>query len=65
MSQFRLAEINVGRLPVGRRPAVEEGWGKVETLRRLGPSGQAFTLRHMFPAPDANEAPPPVLDECA
>ena len=26
---------------------------------------QAFTFRNPFPAPDANEAPPPVLDECA
>ena len=25
----------------------------------------AFTFRNRFPAPDASEAPPPVLDECA
>jgi hypothetical protein len=52
-------------VPVGRFPTVEEGMGKVETLRRLGPTAQAFTFRNPFPAPDANEAPPPVLDECA
>ena len=52
-------------VPVGHRPSVEEGWGKVQTLRRLGPTADAFTFRHTFPAPDANEAPPPVLDECA
>lgn len=52
-------------VPVGYRPTIEEGWGKVQTLRRLGPTAEAFTFRHTFPAPDANEAPPPVLDECA
>jgi hypothetical protein len=52
-------------VPVGHRPSVEEGMGRIETLRRLGPTAQAFTFRDIFPAPDANEAPPPVLDECA
>jgi Domain of unknown function (DUF3291) len=52
-------------VPVGHSPTVEEGMSKVETLRRLGPTAQAFTFRNPFPAPDANEAPPPVLDECA
>jgi hypothetical protein len=37
----------------------------VQTLRRLGPTAEAFTFREIFPAPDANQAPPPVLDECA
>jgi hypothetical protein len=44
---------------------VAEGWGKIETLRRLGPTAAAFSFRSLFPAPDAAEAPPPVLDECA
>jgi hypothetical protein len=52
-------------VPIGHRPSVEEGWGKVEALRRLGPTPEAFTFRHTFPAPDADESPPPVLDECA
>ena len=52
-------------VPVGHRPSVAEGWGKVQTLRRLGPTAEAFTFRTTFPAPDANQAPPPVLDECA
>jgi hypothetical protein len=52
-------------VPIGDTPTVEEGMGKVETLRRLGPTAQAFTFRETFPAPDADEAPPPVLDECA
>jgi hypothetical protein len=52
-------------VPVGHRPSVAEGWGKIETLRRLGPTAEAFTFRTIFPAPDADQAPPPVLDECA
>ena len=52
-------------VPVGHTPTVEEGWGKIETLRRLGPTAEAFTFRTIFPPPDADEAPPPVLDECA
>ena len=39
--------------------------GKIETLRRLGPSAAAFTFRDVFPPPDSAVAPPPVLDECA
>jgi hypothetical protein len=52
-------------IPAGHLPAVEEGWSKVETLRRLGPTADAFTFRRPFPAPDAEQVPPPVLDECA
>lgn len=52
-------------VPAGHIPTVEEGMGKVETLRRLGPTASAFTFRTPFPAPDADEAPPPVLGECA
>ena len=51
--------------PIGHRPTVEEGWGKVQTLRRLGPTAEAFTFKTIFPPPDAEVAPPPVLDECA
>jgi hypothetical protein len=52
-------------VPAGHIPTIAEGWGKVETLRRLGPSPEAFTFKTPYPAPDADEAPPPVLDECA
>jgi len=51
--------------PIGRRPLVEEGWSRLETLRRLGPTAEAFTFQHPFAAPDAEKAPPPLLDECA
>jgi hypothetical protein len=52
-------------VPAGRTPTVAEGMARIDTLRRLGPTAEAFTFRTPFPAPDANEAPPPVLDECA
>jgi hypothetical protein len=52
-------------VPIGHTPTVAEGMARIETLRRLGPSAEAFTFRTIFPPPDADEAPPPVLDECA
>ena len=52
-------------VPAGHRPTVAEGWGKIQTLRRLGPTAEAFTFKTIFPPPDADIAPPPVLDECA
>ena len=52
-------------VPLGHRPTVEEGMGKIATLRRLGPTTEAFTFRDIFPPPDSTVAPPPVLDECA
>ncbi len=36
--------------PAGRLPTVEEGKGRLELLRR-GPTREAFTFRHHFPAP--------------
>ncbi len=52
-------------VPAGHIPTVAEGMAKIETLRRLGPTAAAFTFKTPFPAPDAEAAPPPVLDECA
>ncbi len=52
-------------VPAGHRPTVAEGWGKIQTLRRLGPTPEAFTFKTIFPPPGADIAPPPVLDECA
>jgi hypothetical protein len=52
-------------VPAGHTPTVAEGMGKIETLRRLGATAEAFTFRTIYPAPDADVAPPPVLDECA
>ena len=52
-------------VPAGHIPTVAEGMARIETLRRLGSTAEAFTFRTPFPAPGADEAPPPVLDECA
>jgi len=52
-------------VPIGHTPTVEEGMAKIDALRRLGPTAEAFTFRTIFPPPDAETAPPPVLDECA
>jgi hypothetical protein len=52
-------------VPVGHTPTVEEGMAKIDALRRLGPTAEAFTFRTIFPPPDAETAPPPGLDECA
>jgi hypothetical protein len=52
-------------VPAGHIPTVEGGMGKIALLRRHGPTAEAFTFRDIFPPRDAEEAPPPVLDECA
>ena len=52
-------------VPKGHQPSVEEGMAAIERLRRFGPTAEAFTFKTPFPAPDAAEPPPAVLDECA
>lgn len=52
-------------VPVGHQPTPEEGIARLETLRRRGPSPDAFTFKTVFPAPDCVEPPLPILDECA
>lgn len=51
-------------VPKGQTPTVQEGMARLDTLRRLGPTPEAFTFRQPFPAPDGVPAEP-VLDECA
>jgi hypothetical protein len=52
-------------VPEGHRPGVAEAIAKLETLRRHGPTAQAFTFRQSYPAPDAVESRPLDLgDEC-
>jgi hypothetical protein len=51
-------------VPAGHRPTPAEALARLETLRRLGPSVDAFTFVQPFPAPDGGEVAP-VLDECA
>lgn len=51
-------------VPEGHRPNVEESMARLATLERRGPSPEAFTFRHPFPAPGAASVTP-ILDECA
>lgn len=52
-------------VPAGHEPTVAEAVGRLALLRRKGPGAEAFTFRELYPAPDAQAAPPPVLDRCA
>jgi hypothetical protein len=46
-------------------PTVAEAIARLEQLRRKGPHPEAFTLREIYPAPDAvNEQPIGFEDEC-
>jgi hypothetical protein len=38
-------------IPVGHRPTVDEARGRLDRLRRDGPTVDAFTLRTPFPSP--------------
>jgi hypothetical protein len=52
-------------IPEGHRPSIAEAIARLETLRRQGPTAQAFTFRQSFPSPDAVESRPLDLgDEC-
>jgi hypothetical protein len=53
-------------VPRGHRPDIAEGIERLELLRRLGPTPQAFNFRNAFPAPDASAdaAPNASGDEC-
>jgi hypothetical protein len=51
-------------VPAGHRPTVAEGLARLETLRREGPTSEAFTFREPHPARGESPAQP-VLDECA
>jgi len=53
-------------VPKGHRPSVVEALAKLEVLRARGPSAEAFTFRHAFPAPDAARSRAPAIlgSEC-
>ena len=51
-------------VPVGHTPTPQEGIARLETLRRLGPTTEAFTFREPFPAPGVAVALPSVLETC-
>lgn len=51
-------------IPAGHIPTIDEALQRLAVLERLGPTAEAFTFRHPFPAPDATPVAP-VLDKCA
>lgn len=40
-------------LPAGCLPSAEEGKARLETIKRLGPTPEAFTFKKAFPPPDS------------
>lgn len=51
-------------VPKGHRPSVVQAAERLQLLRTQGPSADAFTFRHAFPPPDAQESPISFGDEC-
>jgi hypothetical protein len=49
-------------IPASHVPTVEEARERLERLRRLGPTAEAFTFRHPFSAPGAPPSRPPEVD---
>jgi len=47
-------------VPNGHRPSIDEAVARLETLRRKGPTSEAFTFRQAFAAPDAVAEKPPL-----
>lgn len=47
-------------VPKGHRPGVAEAIARLELLRRQGPTAEAFSFRHAYPAPDAQAPLRPV-----
>jgi hypothetical protein len=52
-------------VPAGHTPSLAEGLERLELLRRLGPTTEAFSFRTPFPPPGSAEDARPILDECA
>ena len=53
-------------VPIGHRPSTEEAKSKLELLRSRGPSEEAFSFRHAYSPPDAQDsrAPFDIGDRC-
>jgi len=52
-------------VPKGHRPGIEEAKARLEILRRMGPTAEAFTFRQSYPPPDSPQASPAAFgDEC-
>ena len=52
-------------IPAAHTPTPEEGWARLKMLDQSGPTADAFTFRHPFPAPDTVVPQAPILDRCA
>jgi Domain of unknown function (DUF3291) len=64
--RMREAWVVLWWVPKGHRPTVSEAIAKLELLRAMGPSKDAFTFRRAFLPPDAEQpsAPFEFGDEC-
>ncbi len=51
-------------VPAGHRPTPSEALARLDLLARMGPTSEAFTFRHPFPAPGVSSITP-LLDECS
>ena len=62
----RMSEASIVLLwvPQGHRPSVVQAIERLQLLRAHGPSADAFTFRHAFPPPDAQESQISFGDEC-
>ena len=49
-------------VPEGHLPTVTEAKGRLELLAARGPTPEAFTFRHTFPAPGGAPRPGPAVD---
>jgi hypothetical protein len=58
------ASIVLWWVPQGHRPSVLQAIERLQLLRTHGPSADAFTFRHAFPPPDAQEPQLSFGDEC-
>jgi hypothetical protein len=48
----------------GTIPTITDALERLDLLRRLGPTANAFSFRSPFPAPDADATPAPERDVC-
>ena len=64
--RMREAWVVLWWVPKGHRPTVSEAIGRLELLRAMGPSRDAFTFRRASPPPDAAQPSTPLEfgDEC-
>jgi len=58
------ASIVLWWVPQGHRPSVVQAIERLQLLRAHGPSADAFTFRHAFPPPNAQESQISFGDEC-